>query len=103
MKISEGYKGIAVIQSEEAWVKGILTDGDLRRLMESGADFNEIIAEEVMITNPITILPEASAIRALKIIENENITQLVVTSDSGKFEGVVHIHDIVKEGLTNND
>ena len=100
LKISESYKGIAVIRNEEGRVKGILTDGDLRRLMESGANFNDIIAEEVMITDPITILPEASAIQALKTIENKSITQLVVTSESGTFEGVVHIHDIVKEGLT---
>ena len=100
LKIGEGNKGIAVIQNEEGFVKGILTDGDLRRLMESGVNFNDIIAEEVMIPNPTTTLPKESAIQALEIIENENITQLVVTSESGKFEGIVHIHDIVREGLT---
>lgn len=100
LKISEGGKGIAVIQDDEDYVKGILTDGDIRRLIESGADFNNVVTEEVMITEPVTTSPNKSAIQALKMIEDQNITQLVVTSESGEFEGVLHIHDIIDEGLT---
>jgi arabinose-5-phosphate isomerase len=99
VKISKGKKGIAVIRDEEEYVEGILTDGDLRRLIESGADFNNLIAEEVMSKKPITVLQEESAIEALKIIENYDITQLVITNESGEFEGVLHVHDIIDEGL----
>jgi arabinose-5-phosphate isomerase len=99
LKISKGKKGIAVIRDEGEYVEGILTDGDLRRLIESGADFNNLIAEEVMSKKPITVLQEESAIEALKIIENYNITQLVVRNEAGEFEGVLHVHDIIDEGL----
>ena len=100
LKISEGGKGIAVIQDDEDYVKGIVTDGDIRRLIESGTDFHNVVAEEVMITDPITTSVDMAAIRALEVIEENNISQLVVTDDSDRFLGVVHIHDIIKRGLT---
>ena len=100
LKISEGGRGIAVIQDDESHLKGIVTDGDIRRLIESGTDFHNVVAEEVMITDPITTSVDMAAIRALEVIEENNISQLVVTDDSDRFLGVVHIHDIIKRGLT---
>jgi arabinose-5-phosphate isomerase len=100
LKISEGTKGIAVIQDYEDRAKGILTDGDIRRLIDSEADFNDVTAEEVMTTNPVTISPNKSAVQALSMINNHDVTQLVVTSESNEFLGVVHVHDIVEQGLT---
>jgi arabinose-5-phosphate isomerase len=100
LKISEGGKGIAVVQDDEDHVKGILTDGDIRRLIESGTDFHSVVAEEVMITDSITTSVDMAAIRALEIIEENNISQLVVTDDSDRFLGVVHTHDIMQRGLT---
>ncbi len=100
LKISEGGKGISVVQDDEKHVKGILTDGDIRRLIESGTDFHNVEAEEVMNTDPITTSVDMAAIRALEIIEENNISQVVVTSDSDQFLGVVHIHDIMKKGLS---
>lgn len=100
VKVSEGGKGIAVIVDDENQVQGILTDGDIRRLIESNTDFYNVVAKEVMINDPITTSPNTSAIRALEIIEENNVSQLVVTSESREFLGVVHIHDIMKEGLT---
>ena len=101
LKMSEGGKGIAVIQDEREQVQGILTDGDLRRLIESETvEFHNVVAEDVMITDPVTTSVDTPAIQALEIIEENNISQLVVTDESKKFLGVVHIHDIMKEGLT---
>ena len=100
VQMSKGSKGIAVIRDEQDLVLGILTDGDIRRLVEAGTDFNEVTAEEVMTTNPVVVSPEDSAIKVLEIIENKDITQIVVTTEKNIFEGVVHVHDIMKEGLS---
>ncbi len=98
--ISDGGKGVAVIRDDHDVVRGILTDGDIRRLVETGANFHDVIAENVMTTDPIDVSPDTSAIRALEIIEEQNITQLVVTNEEDCFEGIIHIHDIMREGLT---
>jgi len=100
VKVSEGGKGIAVVQNDENHVQGILTDGDIRRLIESGADLHDVTAEDVMTINPVTASPDTPAIQALEMIEEYNITQLVVTDSESEFIGVVHIHDIMREGLT---
>lgn len=100
VQMSKGSKGIAVIRDEHDIVQGILTDGDIRRLVEAGTDFNEVTAEEVMTTNPVVVSPEDSAIKALETIEDYDITQIVVTNGEDQFEGVVHLHDIMNEGLS---
>ncbi len=99
LKISEGGKGIAVIQDSENHVQGILTDGDVRRLIESETNLHDTRAKNVMTTDPITTSSETSAIRALEMMEDDNITQLVVVDVENKFLGVIHIHDIMEEGL----
>ena len=98
--MSKGSKGIAVIRDEQDMVQGILTDGDIRRLVEAGTDFNEVTAEDIMTTDPVVVSPKDSAIKALETIEDYDITQVVVTSENGVFRGVIHIHDIMKEGLS---
>lgn len=100
VKMSKGGKGIAVVQDDDGLVLGILTDGDIRRLIESGTDFHDEVARDVMIEDPITISPDEPAIRALNVIEDNDITQLVVTGNDDAFRGVVHFHDIIQEGLS---
>lgn len=100
LQMSDGGKGIAVVRDEDDVVQGILTDGDIRRLVEKQIDLNDVSAKEVMITEPIVASPDMSAIKALEIIEDHDITQIVVTNDSNEFEGIVHIHDIMNEGLS---
>lgn len=100
VNMSKGGKGIAVVQDEDGRVLGILTDGDIRRLIESGTDFHDEVAREVMIEDPITISPDEPAIRALNVIEDSDITQIVVTGNDEAFRGVVHFHDIMEEGLS---
>lgn len=100
LQMSNGGKGIGVVCDDDNRVLGVLTDGDIRRLVETGDDFNTTLAKDVMTSDPITVSPDTPAIKALEIIEEYDITQLVVTNNGGEFEGVIHIHDIMSEGLT---
>jgi arabinose-5-phosphate isomerase len=100
IKMSQGGKGIAVTQDENGTVLGVLTDGDMRRLIQSGYDLHKATVGEVMIEDPVTIRPDKSAIQALNRLEEKDITQIVVIDEDNQFLGIVHIHDIMKEGLS---
>ena len=103
VKISEGNKGIAAILDFENRLKGVITDGDIRRLVQSGTNLHNTTANEVMTTNPITVTPDTRATRALTLIEEHSITCIAVTNENNKFLGLVHIHDLIREGLTNRE
>ena len=103
LKMSKGGKGIGVVQDDEGRVLGILTDGDIRRLLQNDTDLHDAVAKSVMITDPVTITTDVSAVRALEIMEEKDISQLVVVDDNNMFEGVVHFHDIMEEGLAVDD
>jgi len=79
-------------------LKGIITDGDLRRMLESGSDFRKLLAKDIMSENPKMIEVEALAYDALQIMEDNNISQIVVMNN-GVYVGIVHIHEILKEGV----
>lgn len=73
---------------------GVISDGDLRRLLERKKDVLHLTARECMTTNPKTIRPEEFATAALNIMEQKKITSLVVTDEAGQVEGVIHLHDL---------
>jgi arabinose-5-phosphate isomerase len=77
---------------------GIITDGDLRRMLEKHPDITGIRAEEIMTSNPKTIQDSAMVVEALELMRRHNITQLPVIRD-GSYTGVIHLHDILKEGI----
>ena len=77
---------------------GIITDGDLRRMLQKKSDVKKISARELMNKNPRTIQKGELAVKALEIIRQNNISQIVIASGK-KFEGMVHIHDLLREGL----
>ncbi len=79
---------------------GIVTDGDLRRLIEKNADHSSIKAADIMSPGPITIFPGALVTRAVHIMEKHSITQLVVLDKEEKLVGIVHLHDLLKAGIT---
>ena len=79
-------------------LKGIITDGDLRRMLESGSDFRKLLAKDIMSENPKMIEVEALAYDALQLMEDNNISQIVVMNN-GVYVGIVHIHEILKEGV----
>jgi len=88
----------AVLDSNESLV-GIITDGDLRRLLEKSTNINEITAKEIMSKNPKTIQPDFLASFALQQMEKYNITSLIVSENGRTVNGIVHLHDLVKLGL----
>jgi arabinose-5-phosphate isomerase len=86
----------AVIRNET--IVGIITDGDIRRMLENNLDINKLSAIDIMSTNPIVINFNTMAVKALDIMKKNNITQILVT-ENDKYIGVVHFHDLLKEGI----
>ena len=86
----------AVLENDK--IVGIITDGDLRRMLKNNTNISNLIASDIMSENPKTIEASAMAINALETMENNNITQILV-DDNSKYVGVVHLHDLLKEGI----
>ncbi|MEZ4798807.1 MAG: KpsF/GutQ family sugar-phosphate isomerase [Flavobacteriales bacterium] len=95
--ISAGRVG-AVAVIEKGALKGIVTDGDVRRMLEKDANIHKLKAKDIMGVSPKTIDASALAVEAFQLMENHNISQVVVTKSS-KYKGIVHLHDILKEGI----
>jgi arabinose-5-phosphate isomerase len=77
---------------------GVITDGDLRRLLQRPIDLKTITAADMMSKNPKTVEADVLAVEALQIMREKSITQLIVL-DGGKYVGMIHLHDLLKEGL----
>lgn len=77
---------------------GIITDGDLRRMLMNGPDIEHVKASQIMTSNPKTIDDEALVVDALHKMRHNSITQLPVMHE-GKYLGIIHLHDILKEGI----
>ena len=96
-EISEKRLGVtAVVENEK--VIGIITDGDIRRMLNNNDTFSHLTAKDIMTKNPKTIQYSAMVVDAFNILEDFAITQLVVENE-GKYAGVLHLHDILKEGI----
>ncbi|MBQ9587967.1 MAG: KpsF/GutQ family sugar-phosphate isomerase [Bacteroidales bacterium] len=80
-------------------VVGIVCDGDIRRMMKTHERVDHLTAADIMSHNPKTITPDEYAVKALEIMQSNAITQLIVTNPDGRYLGVVHIHDILREGI----
>ncbi|WP_337042768.1 KpsF/GutQ family sugar-phosphate isomerase [Emticicia sp. 17c] len=90
--------GATAVTDETDTLLGIITDGDLRRMLNKQPDFATLKAQHIMTSSPKTISPDDYAATALALMQEKNITQLVVVEDS-KLLGFVHLHDLLKEGL----
>lgn len=95
--ISKNRLGAAVVVVDNK-VKGIITDGDIRRMLEKYSDLTNLTAKEIMNSHPKTIDKDILAATAFELIRESNITQLLVTDANGYF-GIVHLHDLLHEGL----
>jgi arabinose-5-phosphate isomerase len=96
-EISEKRLGVtAVVDSEK--VIGIITDGDIRRMLDKTETISGLTATDIMTKNPKMIKSTDMVVDALNIMEDFSITQLVVV-DNGDYKGVLHLHDILKEGI----
>ena len=97
VEISEKRLGVtAVVENDK--VIGIITDGDIRRMLNDRDTFNDLTAKDIMTKNPKMIKSSDMVVDALNILEDFSITQLVVV-DEGNYLGVIHLHDILKEGI----
>ena len=87
----------AVVDADNNLV-GIITDGDLRRMLEKSTAIDKIKAGDIMTVNPITIGPDEMAVDALDLLRKKEISQLVI-ADNKKYLGIIHLHDLIREGL----
>ena len=97
IEISEKRLGFTAVIDKKK-VIGVITDGDLRRMLSKTENISNLSAKDIMSTSPKTISTNAMAIEALKIMKANEISQLIV-EDENKYAGVIHIHDLIREGI----
>jgi len=98
VEISKKRLGTAAVVDEQGQLLGIITDGDLRRMLEKNSSLDSVTAREIMTMQPKTIAADALAVEALDLLRKHDITQLAVT-DGSRYLGIIHLHDLVREGL----
>ena len=98
IEISEKRLGATAVIDDTNSVKGIITDGDIRRMLKNSDSFTKLTAKDIMSTNPKTIAIHAMAVDALEIMESNNISQLIVT-ENDIYKGIIHLHELIKEGI----
>lgn len=98
VEISSRRLGATAVLDEAGKLAGIITDGDLRRMLEKNPSIEHLKAADIMSMNPRTIDKDTLAIDAFNLMKQHNITQLLIT-DQGGYMGIIHLHDILKEGV----
>lgn len=97
IEISQKRLGATAVLNNDKIV-GVITDGDIRRMLNNNVDFANLFAENIMNPHPKTITPDAMATEAFQIMNNNSITQLLV-ENQGNYIGIIHLHDLLKEGI----
>ena len=97
LEISSKRLGATAVLNKQS-LEGIITDGDLRRMLEKNQDISGLKASDIMSANPCKVGSDQLVIRALQLMREKNITQLLVV-DQNQYKGVIHLHDILKEGI----
>jgi arabinose-5-phosphate isomerase len=90
--------GVTAVTDEDGKLAGIITDGDLRRMLEKTDNIQKITARDIMTQRPKSIAPAEMAVDALDLMRKNSITTLAVV-EQGRYLGILHLHDLVKEGL----
>jgi len=90
--------GVTAVTDKENNLLGIITDGDLRRMLEKTVAIDSVKVDDIMTHNPKTIGPDMLAVEALDVLRKKEISQLVV-AENGKYLGIIHLHDLIREGL----
>jgi arabinose-5-phosphate isomerase len=98
MEMTRKRLGATAVVAEDGAVYGIITDGDLRRMLERDSDLRTILAKDICTPNPKTIAPDALAVHALGMLRQHDISQLLVVHN-GHYTGMMHFHDLLREGL----
>lgn len=97
LEISSKRMGITAVE-ESGKLFGVITDGDLRRMLSTRDNYENITAKDIMSSAPKTLEKNSMAIEAVEVMKQNNITQLIIM-DGEQYLGVVHFHDLLKEGL----
>lgn len=98
LEITKNRLGATAVLKKNGNVAGIITDGDLRRMLEKNIQLNQVIAAEIMTVDPKTISADQLAVDALDLMRKNNISQLLVLNDEN-YVGIIHLHDLVREGI----
>lgn len=98
LEISSKRLGATAVLRPDGSLAGVVTDGDLRRMLQRGGDLDAYIASDICTPQPKTIAPDALAVDALALLRQHSITQLLVM-DEGRYMGIVHLHDLLREGI----
>lgn len=98
INISKNRLGATVVIDDQQQVLGIITDGDIRRMLEHHSNFDQLIAKDIYHTSPVTITSNALAVEATHIMEQNDISQLIIEDDK-KYMGMIHMHDLMREGI----
>jgi arabinose-5-phosphate isomerase len=99
VQITKGRLGATAVISEEGIILGVITDGDLRRMLEKTESLAHITADNILTKNPKTVNADELAVNALELLRSNDISQLVVIDSDNQYQGMLHLHDIVKEGI----
>ncbi len=99
LEITSKRLGATCVIDENGKLVGIVTDGDLRRMLQKNKDFSKLTAQDIMTKNPKSLRKDSLAAVAIQEMESFNITQLIIIDDQNKPVGMVHLHDLVKAGL----
>jgi arabinose-5-phosphate isomerase len=97
-KVSQGRMGAVAIAKVDGVVLGIITDGDIRRMLEKSPNFSDLTAKDIMNVQPKYIGENVLAVEAFRNMESNSITQLLVLEE-GQWRGMVHLHDLLREGI----
>ena len=98
IEITKKRLGATAVTDDNDTILGIITDGDLRRMLEKNISLQHVQAKDIMTTSPKNILADKLAVDALDVMRKNNITQLLVIENE-KYSGIVHLHDLVREGI----
>lgn len=98
LEISSKRLGATAVVSHEGNLLGIITDGDLRRMIQRGGDFNAVCARDILSPAAKSVAPDTLAVNALAMMRQHSISQLLVV-EQGHYLGIVHLHDLLREGL----
>lgn len=96
LEISRGRMGMTAVVGGGGEVRGIFTDGDLRRTLEKGINFDRTRVSEVMTAGPRTIRPEALAVEAVQLMERHKVNQMLVVDERGQLVGALNMHDLFR-------
>lgn len=94
---SKRLGAVAVVEND--YIIGVVTDGDLRRMLQKDIAYDCLVAKDIMSLNPKTIFINELAVNALQLMRQNNITQLLVIDEDNKYSGVIHLHDLLREGI----